>query len=87
VPDAEQERLIKSVLSKAPESQYSEISINKLLQKIIDLVEPIVLDHRLWRIFSEFEKPIKSILPVSSGVRSTEIIGSYENQAKTQSRS
>lgn len=87
VSDAEQERLVKSVLSKAPESEYSEISINKLLQKIIDFIEPIVADNRLWRIFSEFEKPIKPILPVSSGVRSTEIIGSYENQAKTQSRS
>ena len=67
----EQERLVKSILSKAPESSYSEISINKFLKKILKLIDPVISDQRLWRILGEFGKPIKSELPGPSEVRST----------------
>ena len=85
----EQEILVKSILSKAPESSYSEISINKFLKKILKLIDPVISDQRFWRILGEFGKPIKSELPGPSEVRSTDILGPYEpdKQAKTGSRS
>jgi len=85
----EQERLVKSILSKGPESYYSEISINKFLKKILKLIDPVISDPRFWRILGEFGKPIKSELPGPSEVRSTDILGPYEpdKQAKTRSRS
>jgi hypothetical protein len=85
----EEERLVKSILSRAPESDYSEISINKFLKKILKLIDPVISDQRFWRILGEFGKPIKSELPGPSAVRSTDTFGPYEpdKQAKTRSRS
>jgi len=59
----EQERLIKSILAKAPQSDYSEMNVNKFLKKILKLIDPIISDQRFWKILSEFGKPIKSELP------------------------
>lgn len=53
----EQEKLVKSVLAKAPESDYSEISINKILKKVVNLIDPVISDQRFWRILAELEKP------------------------------
>ena len=41
----EQERLVKSILAKAPESDCSEISINKFLKKILKLINPVISDR------------------------------------------
>jgi len=59
----EEKILIKSILSKAPESSYSEISINKFFFKILKFIEPVISDPRVWKILGEFGKPIKSKLP------------------------
>ena len=53
----EQERLLKSILAKIPESDYREISINKFFKKILKLVDPVISDQRFWRILAELEKP------------------------------
>ena len=53
----EQEKLVKSVLAKAPESDYSETSINKILKKVVNLIDPVISDQRFWRILAELEKP------------------------------
>jgi hypothetical protein len=84
----EQERLVKSILAKAPQSDYSEISINKFLKKILKLIDPVISDQRFWRILSEFGKLIKSELPGPSEVGSTDIFGPYapDKQAKIRSR-
>ena len=74
----EQEKLVKSILAKAPETDYSEISINKFLKKILELIDPVISDQRLWRILSEFGKPIKSELPDLSKFVSTDMIGRAE---------
>ena len=42
----EQERLVKSILSKAPESSSQEISINKFLKKILKLIDRVISDQR-----------------------------------------
>ena len=86
--DEEQERLVKSILAKAPESDSSEISINKSLKKILKLIDSVISDQRFWRTLSEFGKPIKSELPGPSQFRSTDILGPYapDKQAKTRSR-
>ena len=85
----EQEKLVKSILAKAPETGYSEISVNKFLKNILKLIDPVISDQGFWRILSEYGKPIKSELPGPSEVRSIDILGPYESgkQAKTQSRS
>ena len=75
----EQEKLVKSILAKTPESDYSEISINKFLKKILKLIDPVISDQRFWRVLSEYGKPIKSELPDLSEVRSTNILGTAQN--------
>ena len=84
----EQEKLVNSILAKAPESSYSEISINKFLKRILELMAPVISNQRFWRILSEFGKPLKSELPGPSEVRSTDILGPYapDKQAKTRFR-
>jgi hypothetical protein len=86
----EQEKLVKSILAKAPQSSYQEISINKFLGKILKLIDPVISDQRFWRIISESQKPIKSELSDASEVRSTDILAPSENgkanQAKTGSK-
>ena len=86
----EQERLVKSILAKDPQSSEKEISINKFIKKILKLIDPIISDQRFWRLISESQKPIKSELSVASEVRSTDILApsenGKENQAKTGSK-
>ncbi len=84
----EEERLIKSILAKSPESDYRQISINKVLKKILKLIDPVISDQRLWKILSEFGKPIKSELSNPTDVRSGDILGPYvpDKEAKTRSR-
>ena len=60
--DEKQERLVKSILSKVPESNYQEISINKYLRKTLKLMDPILSDQRLWIIVTEFSKPLPARL-------------------------
>ena len=55
----EEERLLKSILAKASESSYTEISINKFLKKTLKLIDPVISDQRFWRILVELEKPHK----------------------------
>jgi hypothetical protein len=55
----EQEKLVKSILAKAPQSSYQEISINKFLEKILKLIDPVISNQRFWRVLSELEKPHK----------------------------
>lgn len=75
----EQERLVKSIVAKTPQSSDKEISINKFLEKILKLIDPVISDPRFWRLISESQKPIKSELSVSSEVRSTDILAPSEN--------
>jgi hypothetical protein len=53
----EQEKLVKSIMAKIPESGYREISINKFFKKILKLVDPVISDQRFWTTFSALEKP------------------------------
>lgn len=48
-----QERLVKSILAKVPESDYREISINKFFKKILKVVDPVISDQRFWRTLVE----------------------------------
>jgi len=88
--DEEQEKLVKSIIAKTPQSLNKEISINKFLEKILKLIDPVISDQRFWRLISELQKTIKSELSVSSEVRSTDILApsenAKENQAKTGSK-
>ena len=83
----EQERLVKNILSKAPESNYTEISINKLLKKFLKLIDPVISNEKLWRILSELEKPLKSQLSDGNPISSTDILGTAQNVQNKQPKS
>lgn len=84
----ETERLVTSILAKAPQSDYSEISINKFLKKILKLIDPLISNKHFWKILSEFGKPIKSELLGPSKVGERDILGTYapNKQAKISCR-
>jgi len=87
----EQEKLVKSIVSKTDQSSDEEISINKFLEKLLKLMDPVISDQRFWRLISESQKPIESELSVSSEVRSTDILSPAqklpENRSKNRSKS
>lgn len=55
----EQERLIKSILAKASESNYQETSPNKFIKRVLELMDPVISNQGFWRVLSELEKPHK----------------------------
>ena len=58
-------KLAKSIISKTPESDIDDISINKHLKKLLKMIDQIISNQKLWRIASEFERPFKPKLSVS----------------------
>ena len=56
----EQEKLIKSILSKTAQSDIDKFSINKLLKRLAQIIDPVISNERFWKIISEFKKPLKS---------------------------
>ena len=79
----EEERLIKSILARTEQSVLDEISINKLLKRLLEIIDPVISDQRFWRILSEFGKPIKSELPDLSEFQSTNILGKTESRSSS----
>ena len=76
----EQKKLIKSLLSKVPNSAYQDISINKLLRKILDVVNPVISNQRIWRILAEFEKPNKfTMIQITNELPSSNRPKNFEN--------
>jgi hypothetical protein len=69
----EDEKLVKSVLAKTPQSDYKETSINKCVKKVVDWIEPIISDSTFWRIVNQSGKPVKSKLYISSSFISRDI--------------
>ena len=62
--DEQQDKLTNSILAKTPESYLDDISINKLLQKLLEIIDPVISNQKLGRILSELEKPWKPKLSV-----------------------
>lgn len=83
----EQERLVKSILAKAPESDCSEISINKFLKKILKLIDPVISNQKLWRILSELKKPWKPQLSNGNHISSTDNCSRAQNVQNKQPKS
>ena len=83
----EQERLVKSILAKAPESNFIEISINKFLKKSLKLIDPVISNEKLWRILNELEKPLKPQLSNGNPISSTDILAIAQNVQNKQSKS
>ena len=65
-------KLIKSILSKVSKTSSQEISLNKFLTKVAYQIEPIVTNQKLWRILSELEKPVKSA--TWNNIQSTNVV-------------
>ena len=51
--DKEMKNLIRNVISKTPQALHKEISFNKLIKKILKIIDPIISDQRFWRILNE----------------------------------
>jgi len=68
----EQERLVKSILAKVSESNYQETSPNKFLKRVLNLMDPVISNQRLWRVLSELEKPWKPELSDGNHISSTD---------------
>jgi len=59
IEDEEQEKLVKSILAKTSESDIDNISINKFFQRLLEIIDPVISNQKLWRILSELKKPLK----------------------------
>jgi len=79
----EQEILIHSILARTEQCDLDEISINKLLKRLLEIIDPVISDQRFWRILSKFGKPIKSELPDLSEVQSSNILGKTESRSSS----
>ena len=55
-------------MAKVSESNYQEISPNKFLKRVLELMDPVISNQRFWKVLSELEKPHKfhMIQPTSS---------------------
>ena len=84
--DEEQEKLIKSLLAKVPQNSYQETSINKLVKRVLKIIEPVISNQKFWKILSASRKPIKSELSGPSEIRSTDILAPAENEKENQAK-
>lgn len=73
IEDEEQEKLIRSVLARTPESDLDEFSINKFLQRILEIIDPVISNQKLWKILSVLEKVLKPRLN-KNNISSTNIL-------------
>ena len=85
--DEQQDKLANSILAKTPESDLDDISINKLLQKLLEIIDPVISNQKLWRILSELEKPLKPQLSDGNPISSTDILGTAQNVQNKQTKS
>jgi hypothetical protein len=84
--DEQKDNLKNSILAKTPESDLDHISMNKLLLRLGEIIEPVISDQRFWKILSQLEKPVKSDLPSPSEVRSIDILGPAQNAPGKQDK-
>ena len=75
----EQEKLLNSILAKTPKSDIDEMSINKLLQRLGEIIYPVISNQKLWPILSESQKPLKPQLSDWSPISSINILGIAQN--------
>ena len=50
-----------------------------MFKRLLEITEPVISNQKLWRIINEFEKLVKSRLPVGNSILSTEIFGTPQN--------
>ena len=77
--DEEQEILIKSILARTQESDLDEISINKLLRRLLEIIDPVISNQKLWRILNQLKKPLKPQLSDDNLISSTDILSTAQN--------
>ena len=58
--DAENEKLRQSIIAKTSQSKSSQKSINKLVQKVGKVIDPVISNQKFWRILNA--KPVESKL-------------------------
>jgi len=75
----EQEKLINSILARTSESDIDEMSINRFLQRLGEIISPVISNQKLWRILSALEKPLKPQLSDGNPISSTDLLGTAQN--------
>lgn len=85
--DEQQDKLANSILAKTPEFDLDDISINKLLQKLLEIIDPVISNQKLWRILSELEKPSKPQLSDGNHISSTDNCSRAQNVQNKQPKS
>ncbi len=87
------EKLIKSVLSKSPESSYQQTSLNKLLKLLLKGVEKVITNPKFWQFMKAMSDPlpfasigdnIGSVGPTSARLLSAQ--NGMDNQPQTVTR-
>jgi len=78
-------KLIKSILAKAPDTSYQQISINKFLTKVYNLLEPLIFNWDFWKVIHEFQKGVDpKTLPMvktnTFNVKSSDVIGPIQTR-------
>ena len=84
-----EQKLKNSILAIIPESDLDDISINKRLQRLGEIIYSVISNQNLWRILSELEKPLKPQLsgwnPISDIVGTAQNVQDKEPKSKGSS--
>ena len=77
---SEDEKLIESILGKVAQSDLDNPSINKILERIADVVLSVGSNEKLLKILGELEKPIKpSVLTVTPLMEVVSILNNLQD--------
>jgi len=57
------------------------------LQRLLEIIDPVISNQKLWRILSESEKPLKPQLSDGNPISSTDILGTAQNVQNKQLKS
>lgn len=61
----ETKKLIDSLMAKTPQSSEDKISLNKFLQKMIKIADPLISSPKFWKMVQVSRKPVDPDFPES----------------------
>ena len=56
------EQLRSSIISKTSQSLRKKSSINKILKRVLKMIDPVISSPKFWKIVQRLETPLKSEL-------------------------
>jgi len=79
------DKLIKSIVSKSPQSSSSEISINKVLKRMVKFVDPLISNSEFWKIVKVASEPLEPEFSVSAESTPRTVLSSQDKKTKSSS--